>query len=220
MSQASKKTSDTMILEHLVVGPFQTNVYVIGCAKTKVGAIVDAGGDGPGLLRLLAQHELRLEKVLQTHAHIDHVAALSHIRSADAAPIYLHPDDKMLYDSAPQQGRFFGMNVGPLPAVDHWLKEGDRVQVGELEAQVLHLPGHSPGSVIFYFEREQTMLSGDVLFAGSIGRTDLPGGDGRVMMESLKRLASYPDEVKIYSGHGPATTLGVEKRTNPFLKSL
>lgn len=209
-----------IIVDHLTVGPFQTNVYVVGCPKTKEGVIVDAGGDGPGLLAMLKRHGLTLTKILQTHAHIDHVAALSEVRAAHAAPIYLHPDDKMLYDGAPQQGMFFGIPISALPKVDHWLEQDQVIQIGALEAKVIHLPGHSPGSVIFYFEAQRVMLSGDVLFAGSIGRTDLPGGDGRAMMRSLKQLSSYPDEVVIYSGHGPKTTLGIEKRTNPFLRGL
>lgn len=206
-----------MIVEHLVVGPFQTNVYVIGCPATGQGAIVDAGGDGPGLLRLLEENGLELTKILQTHAHIDHVGALSHVRGISDAPIYLHPEERMLYDTAPQQGMFFGIPIAPLPSVDHWLAEGDVLEVGELRARVLLTPGHSPGSVIFYFEEQQTMLSGDVLFAGSIGRTDLPGASVDQMRASLERLKSFPDDTRILSGHGPETTLGHEKRTNPFL---
>lgn len=206
-----------MIIEHLVVGPFQTNVYVIGCPTTKKGAIVDAGGHGPGLLGLAKKHDLTLESILQTHAHIDHVGALGHVKEALNVPIHLHTNERELYDHVTQQGMLFGISIEPLPAVDVWLKEGQIVKVGDLRAQVLLMPGHSPGSVIFYFEEQHIMLSGDVLFYGSIGRTDLPGSNAIHMSTSLKRLKTYPDETIIYSGHGPKTTLGHEKQTNMFL---
>ncbi|CAN0461207.1 unnamed protein product [Laminaria digitata] len=206
-----------LIVEFLTVGPFQTNVYVIGCAKTREGVIIDAGGDGAGLLALAAQHDLELISILQTHAHIDHVAALSEVRQVIDAPIYLHPDEAPLYEGAPQQGLFFGMAIEPLPRVDVWMSEGDVIEIGDLRAEVILAPGHSPGSVIFYFEAQETMISGDVLFAGSIGRVDLPGSDVNAMRASLKKLATYPDATRIYSGHGPDTSLGKEKQTNPFL---
>lgn len=209
---------DSLILEFLTVGPFQTNVYVVGCAKTKVGAIIDAGGDAPGLLNLIQTHGLTLEKILQTHAHIDHVAALNGVRAAHPdVPIYLHPDDHQLYQAAPQQGMFFGMNIAQLPEVDQWLEDGQTIELGELRATVILLPGHSPGSVIFHFEAQDTMISGDVLFYGSIGRTDLPGGDVPAMRQSLNTLKTYPDTTRVFSGHGPETTLGREKSSNPFL---
>lgn len=206
-----------LIVEYLTVGPFQTNVYVIGCARTRKGAIIDAGGDGKGLLALAAQHELDLQMILQTHAHIDHVAAISEVKEIEDLPVYLHPDEKMLYDGAPQQGLFFGMQIDQLPAVDVWLKEDEVIEIGELRARVILAPGHSPGSVIFYFEEQETMISGDVLFAGSIGRVDLPGSDVNAMRASLEKLKAYPDATRIYCGHGPDTSLGSEKQTNPFL---
>lgn len=206
-----------LILDFLTVGPFQTNVYVVGCARTKAGVIIDAGGDARGLLGLIEQHELKLEKILQTHAHIDHVAALPEVRAHTSAPIYLHPNEAFLYESAPQQGAFFGVNVAPLPPVDCELAQGDIIEIGDLRAEVLLMPGHSPGSVIFYFEAQETMVSGDVLFAGSIGRVDLPGADPQAMRASLERLKTYPGATRIYCGHGPDTSLGQEKQLNPFL---
>lgn len=206
-----------LIVEHLTVGPFQTNVYVIGCAHTKRGAIIDAGGDAAGLFALAEQHELTIDKILQTHAHIDHVAALPAVRERSDAPIYLHPDDAGLYDGAPQQGLFFGMQIDPLPPVNAWLSDGQIIELGALKARVILAPGHSPGSVIFYFEEQHTMISGDVLFKGSMGRVDLPGSDPNAMRATLKSLRDYPDGTRIYSGHGPDTSLGLEKKTNPFL---
>ena len=206
-----------LIVEFLTVGPFQTNVYVVGCARTRKGAIIDAGGDGAGLLAIAEQHELELEKILQTHAHIDHVAAISEVKAVQDLPVYLHPDEKMLYEGAPQQGLFFGMQIAPLPPVDAWLEEDQVIEIGELRARVILTPGHSPGSVIFYFEEQETMISGDVLFAGSIGRVDLPGSDVNAMRASLEKLKTYPDATRIYCGHGPDTSLGSEKQPNPFL---
>jgi hydroxyacylglutathione hydrolase len=207
-----------MIIESLTVGPFQTNVYVIGCTKSRKGAIVDAGGNATGLIGLAKKHELSIEKILQTHAHIDHVAALTEIKAETGAPIYLHPDEQPVYDAAPMQGQMFGFQINPLPPVDVHVNDGDTVEVGELRAKVVLLPGHSPGSIAFYFEAEQVMLSGDVLFAGSIGRTDLPGGDIRAMRASLERLKTFPPETRVLSGHGPATTIAQELRFNPFMR--
>lgn len=208
----------SLILDHLTVGPFQTNVYVVGCAHTSKGAIIDAGGNAAGLLALAQKHGLTLEKILQTHAHIDHVAALPELRQRGLeVPIWLHPDDAMLYDNAPQQGMMFGFPVDPLPPYEHALKDGDLIEIGELRAEVIHLPGHSPGSVAFYFREQDTMVSGDVLFYGSMGRVDLPGASPDAMRRSLQRLKGYPDATRIYSGHGPDTSLGHEKLTNPFL---
>lgn len=209
--------NDQLILEFLTVGPFQTNVYVVGCARTKTGVIIDAGGDGPGLLQQIDAHNLNLTMILQTHAHIDHVAALNDVIAQRKVPIYLHPDDGPMYQAAPQQGMMFGMQLAPLPPVDHWLTDGQCIAIGDLEAKVILLPGHSPGSVIFYFEAQDTMVSGDVLFKGSIGRTDLPGGDVQAMKASLAKLKTYPPQTLIYSGHGPVTSLGEELKTNPYL---
>lgn len=210
--------SDSMIIESLTVGPIQTNVYVIGCPETHVGAIVDAGGNAPGLLEAAKRHELEIEKILQTHAHIDHVAAIPQVREELDAPIYLHPADAQLWQMAPQQGQMFGIQVDPLPDYDHELADGDVIEVGELTAEVMFLPGHSPGSVAFYIAEHDVVLSGDVLFAGSIGRVDLPGSDRNAMKKSLERIATLPDETRVLSGHGPETTIGREKQVNPFLK--
>lgn len=208
---------DALIVEYLTVGPFQTNVYVIGCVATGEGAIVDAGGDAPGLLKLAREHEISIDKILQTHAHIDHVRALDEVKEATEAPIYLHPDEADLYENAPRQGQMFGIPIGELPEVDHWMEEDEVIEVGDLRARVLVMPGHSPGSSIFYFEEQSTMISGDVLFAGSIGRVDLPGADPDAMRASLARLKTFPDDTQIYCGHGPETVLGHEKQRNPFL---
>ena len=210
-------THDTLIVDFITAGPFQTNLYVVGCAQTKQGAIVDAGWDAPALLGMVQTHGLELSKVLQTHAHIDHVAALSEVISAHPVPLFLHPDDKPLYDGVVQQGAMFGLPINTLPQVTDWLEDGQVLELGALEARVILLPGHSPGSVVFYFEQQGVMMSGDVLFQGSIGRTDLPGGSWPAMQASLAKLMTYPDDTVVYCGHGPSTTIGRERRTNPFL---
>ncbi|MFP4598834.1 MAG: MBL fold metallo-hydrolase [Persicimonas sp.] len=214
----SDKTPDDMIIESLTVGPIQTNVYVVGCRETGQGAIVDAGGDPEGLLGLAEQHDLEIAKILQTHAHIDHIAAIPEIKEATGAPIYLHPHDLPLWQAAPQQGQMFGIPVEPLPAADQELYDGQLIELGMLRAEVMLLPGHSPGSVAFYFADQSVVLSGDVLFAGSIGRVDLPGSDRSAMRASLERISGLPDDTRVLSGHGPATSIGREKQMNPFLK--
>lgn len=207
-----------IIIDSIVVGPVQTNVYVVGCAATKKGAIVDAGGNAAGLLGLADKHGLSVEMILQTHAHIDHVAAIPEVKRATGAPIYLHPDDDLLWQAAPMQGLRFGIHVEALPAYEHKLSDGQTLKLGELTAEVLWLPGHSPGSVAFYFAEQAVMLSGDVLFAGSMGRVDLPGSSPDAMRKSLARLKQFPDDVLVLSGHGPQTRIGREKQLNPFLR--
>lgn len=214
----SDQPSSGIIIESLTVGPIQTNVYVVGCAKTGQAAIVDAGGNPDGLLGLADEHDLDIGLILQTHAHIDHVAAIPEIKEATGAPIYLHPDDRKLWDNAPRQGQMFGIPVDPLPEPDEALADGQRLGLGELEAEVMLLPGHSPGSVAFYFAEQSVILSGDVLFAGSIGRVDLPGSDPDAMRASIARIKTLPDDTRVLSGHGPATSIGREKQLNPFLR--
>lgn len=209
---------DTAFIDWITVGPFMTNVYIIGCTATKQASIIDAGGEGERLMGLATARDYQITQILQTHAHVDHVAALPLCKATTNAPILLHPDDKMLYDAAVQQGMMFGYPIDPLPSVDAWLEDGQTVTVGELEAKVMHLPGHSPGSVAFWFESLQTVFSGDVLFAGSMGRVDLPGSSAAAMRQSLRRMRdTLPDTTRVLSGHGPETTMGVEKKRNPYI---
>jgi glyoxylase-like metal-dependent hydrolase (beta-lactamase superfamily II) len=218
MSKSKSDEKTDITIESIVVGPIQTNVYVVGCAQTGRAAIVDAGGNAPGLLELAAKHDLEIVSILQTHAHIDHLAAIPEIKRATGAPIYLHPDDRMLWQAAPQQGMRFGIEVEELPDFEHELSDGQRIEIGELQAEVMWLPGHSPGSVAFHFAAQSVVLSGDVLFAGSMGRVDLPGSNPDAMRASLARIKQLPDETRVLSGHGPATSIGREKQLNPFLR--
>jgi glyoxylase-like metal-dependent hydrolase (beta-lactamase superfamily II) len=216
--KSSKQETSDIIIESLTVGPIQTNVYVVGCQKTGEGVIVDAGGDAQGLLGLADEHNLKIGRILQTHAHIDHVAAIPKVKEATSAPIYLHPDDMMLWQAAPQQGQMFGIAVDALPAPDEELFDGQTITIGELTLEVMLLPGHSPGSVGFYFADQSVILSGDVLFAGSMGRVDLPGSDRNQMRASLERMSTLPDDTQVFSGHGPSTSIGREKQLNPFFR--
>jgi len=218
MPPENPTNSSDIIVESIVVGPLQTNVYVVGCAKTRSGAIIDAGGNAQGLLKLAQKHDLKVDSILQTHAHIDHVAAIPEVKRATQAPIYLHPADQFMWQAAPQQGLRFGIQVEPLPPYEHELSDGQRVKVGELEAEVIFVPGHSPGSVAFYFADYDLVLSGDVLFAGSMGRVDLPGSDPAAMRKSLERMKALPDQTRVLPGHGPETSIGREKKLNPFLR--
>ena len=200
-------------------GPLATNFFVVGCITTNEAVIIDSGWAGDELVAI-ARDELSLDvtKLLQTHAHIDHVAGLHGAKAESGAPIYLHPDDQFMYDAAPSAGLMFGYDIEPLPPVDVELADGQELHVGELRTKVLLLPGHSPGSVAFWFEDLGLLFGGDVLFAGGIGRVDLPGSDPAAMKRSLQRLMDeVPDDTQVLPGHGPATTIGMEKRRNPFL---
>lgn len=210
--------SDSIIIEFQPVGPFAMNSYLIGCLETKEAALIDAGGDSEHFLALAEKHELTVKKLLQTHGHVDHVAGLRAMKDLSGAEIYLHPGDRPIYDSAVTQGRFFGFPVSTPPPVDVELAEGQIVEVGNIRLEVLHTPGHCPGHVCFYAAAEGVMFSGDLLFQGSIGRTDLPGGDARQIKASLDRLVrDIPADTVVYPGHMGPTTMAQEKLSNPFL---
>jgi glyoxylase-like metal-dependent hydrolase (beta-lactamase superfamily II) len=209
-----------LFLRHLTVGAFSENSYVIGCADSGSGVLVDPGGEVPALLQIAEQAGLRIEAIWLTHAHLDHVLGLHDAVRATGAPIWLHPDDAMLYAAAPQQGEAFGFPIDPLPPVDQPFAAGQTLRLGELTVEVLHVPGHAPGHVAFWFPAARKLVAGDVLFAGSIGRTDLPGGDYQTLIRSIREvILPLGDDVEVFPGHGPATTVGQERRSNPFLLS-
>ena len=214
-----KPIEERVAIDALTVGPFQTNIYLVSCLETGEAAIVDAGGDAPGMMALVEKRGVRVTKILQTHAHIDHIGAIATLREETGAPIYLHEADLPLYRAAPQQGAMFGIPIDSnLPEIDHFLHDGETVSVGSLSARNIHLPGHSPGGVAFYFEELGVALAGDILFAGSIGRVDLPGSDIRAVRDSLARIIELPREVVVLPVHGPQTTIGAEIDSNPFLR--
>lgn len=209
---------DGMSIRSAALGLFATNCYVIRCDETGACAIIDSSAEADVIGKMTDHAGGNVTQLLQTHAHIDHLAALAETKATHGAPIVIHKDDMPLYDAAPMQGQMFGIQMGELPRPDRYIEEGETVEVGNLTARVLLTPGHTPGSICFLFEAQEVVFSGDLLFAGSIGRTDLPGGDTPTIMRSLARVATeLPDGTLVLSGHGPETTIGLEKKRNPFL---
>jgi glyoxylase-like metal-dependent hydrolase (beta-lactamase superfamily II) len=200
-------------------GPFQQNSYLVTCTRTRRAILVDAGFGTPQALEAARAAGETVEAIVLTHAHLDHVDGLPHAKEELDVPIYLHPDDAQLYGAAPMQAEWFGMRMEPLPPVDRTLEHGGTVQVGECTLAVRHAPGHAPGHVILV--GDGVALVGDVIFLNSIGRTDLPGGDLNTLMKSIReQVLTLPDETVLYNGHGPATTVGHERRTNPFVTGV
>jgi len=197
------------------VGPLQENCWLVVDETTGDAVLVDPGDESARLIELVEQSGMRLTAIWLTHAHVDHVGAVPALLRHFAVPLALHPDDRPLYDRAPSIGLMYGMQIEPLPEPTVRLAEGDVLTVGTLRFRVEHLPGHAPGHVAFV--GEGVALVGDVVFAGSIGRTDLPLSDPAAMRHSLERVARWPSETTLYPGHGPSTTLARELTSNPFL---
>ena len=197
-------------------GRFAENCYLVIDEPSRECAIVDPGEEAGLIAHKLAAAGVTPVGIWITHAHVDHVLGVPRLRADTGAPVYLHPADRILYDHAPEQAAAFGVRAEALPEPDRALAGGDVLRVGGLEFRVRHAPGHSPGSVVF--EGQGAAFVGDVLFQGSIGRTDLPGGDFQTLLQSIEReLLPLPDSTIVYSGHGPETTVGRERGTNPFL---
>jgi glyoxylase-like metal-dependent hydrolase (beta-lactamase superfamily II) len=211
-----------MLLETRAVPPFLKNAYIVGCEDTRQAIVIDPGDEVHELLTALEHHQFEARYILLTHAHLDHITGVAVARRALDVPIYLHKDDLFLYESVVQQGMMFGIQVEKQPKPDRFYEAGQTLEFGSYQVAVHHTPGHCPGGVclaVKHFRKPETALFvGDTLFAGSIGRTDLPGGDMETLLASIRNvLFAFPDETPVYSGHGPVTTIGREKRTNPFL---
>lgn len=211
---------DVVLIAGAPVGPFQMNQYVVACGTTRDAFLVDAGAPPAAFVAFCEERGLRLRGVLQTHGHIDHVAGLAATTAQLGLPIWLHPDERPIYDAAPLVGRMYGIPCDPPPPPDHELHDLDEVVLGELTFRVLHTPGHSPGHVVFHEPRHHVCLAGDLIFAGSVGRTDLPGSDPRAMERSLRKALELPDPTVLYPGHMAPTTMSRERRSNPFLQPL
>jgi glyoxylase-like metal-dependent hydrolase (beta-lactamase superfamily II) len=205
------------IFHHLEVGPLACNCYVVGDPVTKQAIVIDPGGDADELLKLITADELTVTAIVATHAHFDHLIAAEQMRAATGAPFYLHPLDKPLLAWMQESGRLFlGIELPPPPEVDDDADEGVLLSAGDTQLQVVHTPGHSPGSISLV--GAGTIFAGDTLFAGSVGRTDLPGGDSGALVESVReKLFSLEGDLPIYPGHGPSTSLQREREYNPFV---
>lgn len=202
----------------LPLGPLQTNCYILTCTDTKDAIVIDPSWDGAKILATVNAQGWRLAGIFLTHAHFDHVGGLAELVTASNAPVGAHPDAWPMLKQAPASGALWGIHIDPVPVPDVSLEDGQQITVGNLQGQVLFTPGHAPGHVCFYFPSEHLLFSGDALFQGSIGRTDLPGGDLDLLLSGIRRhLLVLPDETVVLSGHGPATTIGDERRMNPFL---
>lgn len=217
-----------MIIETRAVEPFFKNGYVVGCEDTLEAIVIDPGDEVDDLLEVVERGKLKVRYILLTHAHLDHVTGVARAKRALGVPVGLHADDNFLYEGVVQQGMMFGLRVEPQPKVDFFYDGPGPWRFGNYGAWVHHTPGHCPGGVCLAVSRvksapspttPEALFVGDTLFAGSIGRTDLPGGDYDTLIASIRNvLFAFPDDTPAYSGHGEPTTIGRERRTNPFLQ--
>lgn len=207
-----------MIHEVIPVGPLQCNCSIIGDEATREAIVVDPGDNIGAIIQIITQHQLTVKHIVITHGHIDHIGGAMKLKATTGAPIHMNAGDDMQVKLLSVQAAWVGMESPGKVVIDQHTKDADQIKVGAIEATILHTPGHTEGSSCLYFPQEQTLVAGDTLFAGSIGRTDLPGGNFDKIIASLHgKLMALPDEVTVIPGHGPATTIGDERETNPFI---
>jgi glyoxylase-like metal-dependent hydrolase (beta-lactamase superfamily II) len=210
-----------MIHEILPVGPLQCNCSVIGDDVSHEAIVIDPGDDIEDVLAIVRKHKLQVKHIVITHAHIDHVGGAMKMRAATGAPILLNQNDYALLKMLDEQAAWIGMDSPGKVDIDQSVGQADTIKAGSLVADVIHTPGHTEGSVCLYFPTEKKLIAGDTLFAGSIGRTDLPGGSMQKILRSLQdKVLALPDETIVVPGHGPLTTIGEERESNPFLTKL
>ena len=203
-----------MIIQKFVVGPLESNCFIISDEKSKETLVVDPGDEPDRLLDFIDENHLKVKYIVCTHAHFDHIGALIDIKEAQGSKIVIHKDELFLYQNVNKQAEMWGFSAEPLPEPDMFVSDGDFLELGSLRFEVFHTPGHSPGGICLY--GEGILVTGDTLFAGSVGRTDLYGGDLAQLKKSFKRLISLPVEVRVLPGHGPETTIKKEKIDNFF----
>lgn len=207
-----------MIIEPLAVGPLQTNCYIVGDEASGQGIVIDPGGDAALILDTVRRLKLEMKLVVNTHGHFDHIMANKEVVEATGAPLAIHPDDAAMLTNPLRSFSFFAGDLRSGPAATVALTADSTVEIGSIKLQVLHTPGHSPGSISLWCPEHKVVFSGDALFNMGIGRTDFPGGSMRILLQSIRdKLFALPDDTVVYSGHGPATTIGFERGHNPFL---
>jgi hydroxyacylglutathione hydrolase len=206
-----------MIIKKLAVGPLMANCFILGCEKTREAAVIDPGDETDRILWSLAELKLKVKYIINTHGHFDHVGGNKEMKEATGADILINSLDAPMLSQLSAAAASFGLATDNSPPPDQALEDGDTISFGTITLKVIHTPGHSPGGIALY--ADGNLFVGDTLFAGSIGRSDLPGGDMHTLISSIKnKLFMLNDDVKVFSGHGPETTIGQEKLTNPFVR--
>lgn len=209
----------TLTIVRWTVGPFMENSYLVYDAHRKEGIMIDPGDQEEILIRGIDDRGIRLSCIVNTHGHIDHIGAVAALKKRFGIPFLIHSNDAELVQNAPYFARIIGLPIYPveIPTIDGYIKHGDTITVGTFEARVIETPGHTAGGVCLHFESEKVLFSGDTLFRGSVGRTDFPGADYETLISSIReKLWTLPDDTVVYPGHGEPTTIGLEKRFNPF----
>jgi hydroxyacylglutathione hydrolase len=210
-----------MIHEILPVGMLQCNCSIFGDEQSREAVVIDPGDNIAGILAVLEKHGLKVKAIVITHAHIDHIGGAAKLKAATGAPVHMNASDQPLYDSLDVQAGWLQMRTPEKTSIDTEARDGDTLQLGSTDFQVLHTPGHTQGSISLWIPQQNKLIAGDTLFRDSIGRTDLPGGDGRQILRSIRdRLLTLPEDAVVVPGHGANTTIGREKERNPFLRGL
>jgi hydroxyacylglutathione hydrolase len=207
-----------MIIKKLVVGPLQENCYIVGDKKTKKAIVIDPGDEPDRVIDEIKDSGLEVSAVILTHGHFDHIGAAGDIRKETGAKILMHKEDMESYTLAREQAAFWGFDMDDLPLPDGFVEEGQEIKAGGLGFKVMHTPGHTKGGICLY--GEGVIFTGDTIFQGSVGRTDFPGGSMEELRKSFRRLLDLPDDTKVFSGHGPETTIGIEKKENFFVNEI